>query len=74
MAAPLALPLIDRDRCDGCGRCAELCPSGAVGLRGGKAALARPDACTFCEVCEACCPRGAIGRPFLIIFRRPARP
>ena len=63
-----ALPLVDQRRCTGCGLCAELCPTRAVELRAGKAAIVRPADCTFCEVCESYCPEGAIGRPFTIIF------
>jgi len=62
------LPLIDKQRCTGCGRCAQLCPTQAVELRGALAVIVRPEACTFCDVCESYCPEGAIGRPFTIVF------
>jgi NAD-dependent dihydropyrimidine dehydrogenase PreA subunit len=62
------IPLIDLQRCSGCGQCVELCPTEAVDLRGGKAVIARPADCTFCEVCETYCPEGAIGRPFTVVF------
>lgn len=65
------LPLIDARRCTACGRCVQLCPTRAVELRGGCAAIVRPAACTFCEVCETYCPSGAIGRPFAIVFADP---
>ena len=63
------LPLIDAQRCTGCARCVELCPTHAVELRGATAAIARPEDCTFCEVCESYCPSEAIQRPFTITFR-----
>ncbi len=62
------LPLIDLRRCSGCGVCVELCPTSAVELRDGKAAITRPAACTFCPLCESYCPEGAIGRPFSVVF------
>jgi ferredoxin len=62
------LPRIDLDRCNGCGLCEQLCPTEAVEVINGRAAITRPDACTFCEVCESYCPTGAIGRPFTIVF------
>jgi ferredoxin len=66
--SPPTLPLIDLRRCNGCGVCVELCPTNAVELRGGKAAITRPAACTFCPLCESYCPEGAIGRPFSVVF------
>ncbi|NJN17093.1 MAG: 4Fe-4S binding protein [Oscillochloris sp.] len=67
----LVLPLIDLRLCSGCGRCEALCPTKAVAIRSGKAAIVRPEDCTFCEICESYCPEGAIGRPFNISFARP---
>lgn len=71
MAAPdvhWALPVIDRRRCTGCGLCAQLCPTNAVEILGGRAHIVRPADCSFCDVCESYCPEGAIGRPFTVIF------
>lgn len=48
------------ERCIGCGRCAEACPSGAAGFslaRGGLAAA--PPSCRGCGVCEDVCPAAA---------------
>jgi NAD-dependent dihydropyrimidine dehydrogenase PreA subunit len=70
-AHPHPLPLIDKQRCTGCGVCVECCPTRAVDLCGGKAFIARPADCTFCEICETYCPTGAIGRPFHIVFAPP---
>lgn len=62
------MPRIDRRACTGCGDCIALCPTGALGLVEGKAALIRPDACTYCSACESVCPVCAIELPFLICF------
>jgi MinD superfamily P-loop ATPase len=62
------IPLIDLDRCTGCGHCAALCPTQAVEMVDGKAVIARPGQCTYCDVCETFCPEAAIGRPFTIVF------
>jgi ferredoxin len=67
------LPIIDRQRCTGCGLCEQLCPTRAVEVRGGVAVVVRPDDCTFCEVCESYCPEGAIGRPFRVVFAPGAK-
>lgn len=50
---------IDVMRCTGCGACVEVCPTGALYLVDGKAAV--DDAlCRACEACLAACPREAI--------------
>jgi len=67
------LPLIDQQRCTGCGLCVRLCPTHAVEVRGALAVITRPEACIFCDVCESYCPEGAIGRPFTVLFRPDAR-
>jgi ferredoxin len=71
--ADWVLPFIDRQRCTGCGFCAQLCPTHAVEIRSALAVIVRPEACTFCDVCESYCPEGAIGRPFTIVFGPDAR-
>ena len=65
-----ALPQIDLEQCTGCGRCVALCPTQAVALINGQAAITQPAQCTFCEVCESYCPVGAIGRPFIVVLAR----
>ncbi len=43
------------DRCNGCGTCVEVCPTGAVELVGGKPVF-RIDPCIGCGHCGAFCP------------------
>jgi ferredoxin len=68
MPSKQALPTIDESRCNGCGRCVKVCPTGAVSVVDGLARLVRPEACTFCPTCETYCPTEAIGRPFRVRF------
>jgi Ni,Fe-hydrogenase III small subunit/Pyruvate/2-oxoacid:ferredoxin oxidoreductase delta subunit len=52
-------PTIDAAKCpDGCARCAEACPTGAIDLRDGvRIDLGR---CLFCTDCVEACPGGAL--------------
>jgi ferredoxin len=51
---------IDRDKCNGCGLCAETCHEGAIEMVGGKAKLIRDDYCDGLGNCLPVCPAGAI--------------
>jgi NAD-dependent dihydropyrimidine dehydrogenase PreA subunit len=62
------LPILDQERCQGCGDCVASCPTGAVALVEGRAAIVRPDDCNYCAECEALCPRQAISCPFEIVL------
>ncbi len=64
----LPLPHILADRCTGCERCVDICPTQALVHVDAKAVLQYPDRCTYCTLCEDICPTQAIALPFLIIF------
>ncbi len=51
---------IDKEKCNGCGICAEACHEGAIGMVGGKAALLRDDYCDGLGDCLPSCPTNAI--------------
>lgn len=48
------------ERCDGCGRCVEVCPHAVFALSGGRAAVVDADRCMECGACRLNCPRAAI--------------
>jgi ferredoxin len=64
------VPMIDPQRCDGCGLCVRACPTKALGFQDGKAVVANPLACEYSGLCEAICPTQAISRPFEIVVAR----
>ena len=53
------IAVVDKDRCNGCGRCVSKCNFEALSVENRKLAI---DAisCEGCGVCELMCPRGAI--------------
>ena len=51
---------IDREKCNGCGICADACHEGAIGMVEGKAALLRENYCDGLGDCLPACPTGAI--------------
>lgn len=51
---------IDRENCNGCGKCATACHEGAIGIVGGKAELLREDYCDGLGDCLPSCPMNAI--------------
>ena len=51
---------IDREKCSGCGACAEACHEGAIAMVDGKATLMREDFCDGFGDCLPACPADAI--------------
>ncbi len=55
---------IDKEKCNGCGRCADICPGGLIKMVGEgkdrKAEMAYPDECWGCMSCVKVCPVQAI--------------
>jgi len=50
---------IDTARCDGCGRCVQVCPSQTISLVEGKAVISG-DQSLSCDHCSAVCPTEAV--------------
>ena len=51
---------IDKEKCNGCGACAEACHEGAIEMIDGKAVLTREDYCDGLGDCLPACPTDAI--------------
>ncbi|MCC6202279.1 MAG: 4Fe-4S binding protein [Gammaproteobacteria bacterium] len=54
------LPRIDRDYCQGCGRCVAVCPARCLALVWSYSTLVRPADCTSCGACVSACPERLI--------------
>lgn len=54
------VPVIQKDRCTGCGLCVEVCGPKSLEVVDGAAVLARPDTCGSEEHCIAPCQDDAI--------------
>ena len=52
------LPIVDKQKCTGCGICIEFCPVDAIIKRAGKAFISID--CVECSGCIEECPEGAI--------------
>ena len=63
------MPIIDPEKCDGCGLCISVCSSGALILVNNVITIIETEEeCDWCTVCEAVCPTGAISCPFEIVI------
>jgi ferredoxin len=57
------IPVIDKERCTGCGSCLEVCPPQAIFFQNEEAHI-DDDICEECGFCVAECPVEAITLPF----------
>lgn len=61
-------PVIDTEKCDGCGLCVTVCQCGALIIVGKIVTVKAMEDCHWCTECEAVCPTGALTCPFEIII------
>lgn len=52
--------VLDADRCDGCGRCEEVCPHGVFAVVNRRATIVNRQECMECGACRTNCAPGAI--------------
>jgi len=62
------MPSIDRQKCDNCGLCVEVCGCHALVMVGGVLTIVHTENCHWCTICEAICPKGALTCPFDIVI------
>ncbi len=51
---------IDKNRCNGCGICLEVCPQNVLKIENKKAVIIDKDSCIECGACKMNCPLEAI--------------
>ncbi len=63
------MPIIDVQKCDGCGLCVSVCHCDALAIVNRIITLIETVKCDWCTDCEAVCPTAAISCPFEIIVQ-----
>ena len=61
------MPVIDLEKCDGCGLCISVCYCKALVMVGNVVTVIETAECGWCTQCEAICPTGALSCPFEIV-------
>ena len=51
---------VDKEKCNGCGECVDICPAEVLELANEKMEVANIDECLGCESCVETCPESAI--------------
>jgi MinD superfamily P-loop ATPase len=62
-----AMPIIDEEKCQGCGLCVSVCKCGALVISGNRVRIIEVENCEWCTLCELVCPNGAISCPYEIV-------
>jgi len=65
------MPVIDPQKCDGCGLCIGVCHCNALVIVNNIITIIESVECDWCTDCELVCPTGAISCPFEIILQKP---
>ena len=62
------MPLIDREKCNGCGLCISVCSDNGLVLVDNVVTIVETVECVWCLECEVVCPTSAIACPFEIVL------
>ncbi len=62
------MPVIDPEKCDGCGLCVGVCHLNALAIVNNVITIIETVECDWCTDCELVCLTGAISCPFEIIL------
>ncbi len=64
----IEMPVIDPEKCNGCGLCVDVCACDAIIITNGVRTIIETELCGWCLQCEVVCPTGAISCAFEIII------
>ena len=64
----IEMPLLDLEKCNGCGLCISVCYCNAIVLVDNIITIIETEECGWCAQCELVCPTGAITCPFEIVI------
>jgi MinD superfamily P-loop ATPase len=64
----IEMPVIDPEKCNGCGLCVEVCQYDALIMVGDIVTVNPTAECDWCTECEVVCITGALSCPFEIII------
>jgi NAD-dependent dihydropyrimidine dehydrogenase PreA subunit len=53
-------PVVDSEKCDGCGNCVDVCPSEVYEIRADRSNPIHPEDCIECWACVSQCQTGSI--------------
>ena len=67
----IEVPVIDPQKCTGCGLCITVCPCGALVMTGSIVTVIATEECDWCTECEAVCPTSALSCAFEIVIEWP---
>ena len=62
------MPVIEQEKCNGCGLCVSVCSCNALVLVDNAITIIEVEECDWCTQCEAVCPTGAISCPYEIVI------
>ena len=62
------MPLINSEKCNGCGLCITVCSCRSLVLVNNVITIIEKEECDWCTACEAVCPTRAISCPFEIVI------
>ena len=64
----IEVPVIDPEKCNGCGLCVEVCQHDVLVFMGDIVTVNTVEECDWCTSCELVCAEGALTCPFEVVL------